>query len=238
MLAIAVVRFTLTRFIGTLVRRGLISLGTRVTLLRVIDLTLLSLFIIVSVHILTASLTPYAIIAILGLLVLTLFFYEVREFTAYITLQMFKHIRGRSVEVYLPGFTSPIKGRVIDLTPFTSVIEDMHGNKIYVANSLLINSIIREHNPSINIRLILSFNEGEDIVELFNKIKSTLKEIELGPFRFSEDYISIRSLNKDSLVVDIRLTALALPIRNPDLLRILNQLSKALTPYNPVLEVI
>ncbi|MEM1983103.1 MAG: hypothetical protein QW267_04360 [Sulfolobales archaeon] len=237
---IAIIRYLLGKFISSLVQRGSISAGTKVTLIRMIDLGLLSAFLIISVNIVTASLTPYAIVAILGLLVMTFFFYEVKQFAAYITLQMFKHVKGRNAEIFLQGYSEPIKGRVVDLTPLTSVIEDIFGNKIYIPNTLLIESAIKEHNPSINIRIVLSIAgaEGEDVGEIFNKIKAAFKNIDLGPFRFNESHIIIKSLDAESLVIDVRLTAIALPIRSPDVLRVLNQLSKELHKYKPVLAIV
>ncbi|MEM2158401.1 MAG: hypothetical protein QXO72_05250, partial [Sulfolobales archaeon] len=196
---IAIIRYLLGKFISSLVQRGSISAGTKVTLIRMIDLGLLSAFLIISVNIVTASLTPYAIVAILGLLVMTFFFYEVKQFAAYITLQMFKHVKGRNAEIFLQGYSEPIKGRVVDLTPLTSVIEDIFGNKIYIPNTLLIESAIKEHNPSINIRIVLSIAgaEGEDVGEIFNKIKAAFKNIDLGPFRFNESHIIIKSLDAE-----------------------------------------
>ncbi len=235
---IVIIRYMLSKFITSLVQRGSISVSTKVTLIRMVDLGLLSAFLIISVNIITASLTPYAIIAILGLIVLTLFFYEVKQFAAYITLQMFKHVKGRNAEIFIQGYSEPIKGRVVDLTPLTSVIEDLFGNKIYVPNTLLIESAIKEHNPSINIRIMLKLREGEDVMELFSNVKSAFKKVDLGSFRFNESYITIKSLDVDTLTIDVRLSTIALPIRNPDILRILNQLSKTLQHYRPVLEII
>lgn len=233
-----VIRYLLGKFISSLVQRGSISASTKVTLVRMIDLGLLSAFLIISVNVVTASLTPYAVVAILGLLVMTFFFYEVKQFAAYITLQMFKHVKGRNAEIFLQGYSEPIKGRVVDLTPLTSVIEDIFGNKIYIPNTLLIESAIKEHNPSINVRAVLNLTGDEDIIELFNKVKTAFKQIDLGPFRFNESHITIKSLDSESLVIDVRLTAIALPIRNPDVLRILNQLSKELHQYKPVLQIV
>lgn len=150
---------------------------------------------------------------------------------------MLKHVKGRYVELYIPGFTQPINGKVVDLTPLTSVVEDIFGNKIYVPNTLLVNSVIKEHNPCITVRIILHTNNSNGLDSIFNEVKTALKNVDLGPFRFNESYITIRSLRSESLTVDIRLSALSLPVRNPDLLRILNQLSKALSNYEPVLEV-
>ncbi|MEM4939061.1 MAG: hypothetical protein QXX69_05880, partial [Sulfolobales archaeon] len=63
-------------------------------------------------------------------------------------------------------------------------------------------------------------------------------DIDLGPFRFNESHIIIKSLDTTTLVIDVRLSAIALPIRNPDVLRILDQLSKSLQKYKPVLEIV
>ncbi|MEM0505588.1 MAG: hypothetical protein QW267_06290 [Sulfolobales archaeon] len=237
-ITIVVIRYVLGKFITSLVQRGGISIGTKATLIRMIDLVLLSSFLIISVNIVTASLTPYAIVAILGILVLTFFYYEVKQFAAYITLQMFKHVKGRNAEIFLHGYSEPIRGRIVELTPLTSTIEDIFGNKIYIPNTLLIESAIKEHNPSINLRIILNLAEGEDVVELFGKVKSAFKNIDLGPFRFNESHITIKSLDTTTLVIDVRLSAIALPIRNPDVLRILDQLSKSLQKYKPVLEIV
>ncbi len=235
---IVIIRYLLGKFVASLVLRGNISAGIKATLVRIIDLALLSAFLIISVNIVTASLTPYAILAILGAIVITLFFYEVKQFAAYITLQMFRHVKGRNAEVFLRGYSEPIKGRVVELTPLTTVMEDLFGNKVYIPNTLFIESAIKEHNPSINLRIILNLVKGEEVGELFNKVKAAFKNVDLGPFRFNESHVIIKSLDTESLVIDVRLSALALPIRNPDILRILDQLSKALHQYKPVLEIV
>lgn len=235
---VVVIRYILSRFLNTLAQRGSISLSTKALLTRLIDLTLLSTFLIISVNIVTASLTPYAVVVVLGLTVLTFFFYDVKQFAAYITLQMFRHVKGRNAEIYVHTVSEPIKGRIVEISPLTSVIEDFFGNKIYIPNTVLVESVIKELNPSISIRLVLSISRNEDVNEVFNEVKRVLKEVDLGPFRFNDNYVVIKSLNSKFLVVDIRLSSIAIPIRNVDILKVLNQLSKALSKYEPVLEVV
>jgi len=235
---VVVIRYILGRFLSSLVQRSSISLSTKTLLTRLIDLTLFSAFLIISINIVTASLTPYAVVVILGFTVLTFFFYDVKQFAAYITLQMFKHVKGRNAEIYVRTASEPIKGRIVEISPLTSVIEDFFGNKIYIPNTVLMESIIKELNPSINIRLVLSIGRDEDVNEIFNNVRKVFKEIDLGPFRFNDSHMIIKSLNSKFLVVDIRLSSIALPIRNADILKVLSQLSKALSKYEPVLEVI
>lgn len=235
---VVVIRYILSRFLSSLTQRGSISLSTRALLTRLIDLTLLSAFLIITVNIVTASLTPYAVVVVLGFIVLTFFFYEVKQFAAYITLQIFRHVKGRNAEIYIRTTSEPIKGRIVEISPLTSVIEDFFGNKIYVPNTVLMDSVIKELNPSITIRLVLSIGKNENVNEVFNEVRRIFKEVDLGPFRFNDSYMIIKSLNSKFLVVDIRLSSIALPIRNTDILKVLNQLSKALSKYEPVLEVI
>jgi hypothetical protein len=234
---VVVIRYILSRFLSSLTQRGSISLSSKALLTRLIDLTLLSAFLIISVNIVTASLTPYAVVIVLGFTVLTLFFYEVKQFAAYIALQMFRHVKGRNAEIYLHTTSEPIKGRIVEISPLTSVIEDFFGNKIYIPNTVLMESVIKELNPSINIRLVLSIKD-EDVNDVFNDVRRVFKEVDLGPFRFNDNHVVIKSLNTKFLVVDIRLSSIALPIRNIDILKVLNQLSRALSKYEPVLEVV
>jgi hypothetical protein len=234
---VVVIRYILSRFLSSLAQRGSISLSSKALLTRLIDLTLLSAFLIISVNIVTASLTPYAVVIVLGFTVLTLFFYEVKQFAAYIALQMFRHVKGRNAEIYLHTTSEPIKGRIVEISPLTSVIEDFFGNKIYIPNTVLMESVIKELNPSINIRLVLSIKD-EDVNDVFNDVRRVFKEVDLGPFRFNDNHVVIKSLNTKFLVVDIRLSSIALPIRNIDILKVLNQLSRVLSKYEPVLEVV
>lgn len=242
LLVALVIRLVVVRFISSLVNRGTISISIKAILVRIIDLILISAVLIVIVNIVTASLTPYAIVVVFGLVALAFFYQEIKQFTAFIALQMFKHVKGRYVEVYIPGFQSPISGRVVELAPLTSVIEDLFGNKIYIPNTLLTSSAIKEYNPSIIIRLVLHINSDTDMDNVFNDVKSAFKNVDLGPFRFNESYLIIRSLDSKvdskSLTIDVRLSALSLPLRNPDLLRILNQLSKTLSKYEPMLGIV
>lgn len=232
---VVLVRYLVAWFVTTLVRRGLISTGTRMILTRIIDILVVIIIAVVVVHTITASLTPYIIVTVIGLLVIVMFYYEIKEFTAFITIQLQRYAKGIWIEVYLPNYSSPIRGRLTEIQPFNSVIEDVYGNKIYIANSVLVNSLIKEFNPSIFLELTVTSHEYLNITEILQ----TIKEVVSGsPFRLDESYMPIKSMSTASVSLVLRLIPLSTPVRASDLYRLMRQISTSLSQYNPIVEVL
>ncbi len=239
-IAIAIlIRYVLVWFITTLMRRGLISVGTKMIMSRIIDIIVIVTVSLILIHIVTASLAPYVIMTVLGLLVLVMFYYEIREFTAFITIQMQRYARGTWIEVYLPGHATPVTGRLVDVQPFNSILEDVYGNKIYMANSVLVNSLIKEYNPSVILQLTVNTSTptGEQLrlSAVFDAIRES---VENSPFRFDETYTPIKSMSMGKVSILIRLVPLTTPVRASDLYKIMNQITMNLKEFDPMIEVL
>ncbi len=229
------IRYLIAWFLSTLMRRGLISAGTKMMMTRILDILVLVIIVMVSVHFITASLAPYIIIIMVGLLVLILFYYEIKEFTAFIALQLQRYARGTWIEVYLPNFNNPLRGRLVDIQPFNSILEDVYGNKIYVTNSVLLNSMIKEYIPSVHIKLTIKIRDYLNI----NEIIETIKEMVSGsPFRFDESFTPIKEMSQDTISLIIRLVPLSTPVRASDLYKIMRQISTELSTYQPSIEIL
>lgn len=233
------IRYVLAWFITTLMRRGLISVGTKMIMSRIIDIIVIVTVSLILIHIVTASLAPYVIMTVLGLLVLIMFYYEIREFTAFITIQMQRYARGTWIEVYLPGHTTPVTGRLVDVQPFNSILEDVYGNKIYMANSVLVNSLIKEYNPSVILQLTVNTSTptGEQL-RLSAMFDTVRESVENSPFRFDETYTLIKSMSMGKVSILIRLVPLTTPVRASDLYKIMNQVTMNLKEFDPKIEVL
>ncbi len=236
-LTIILIRILVSRFLNTLMNRGVITVGTKALIIRFIDVTLVFFILIALLQLLMPQSTVIIATASFLISMLILFYYEVREFIAYINLQLLRHIRGKSYEIMLPNHNKPIYGRILSVDPMTTVIEDIYGKKIYVANSLIVNSIMKEYVPSIQLRLRLSHAEGDPIKVVQDVIES-LKGIELGIFRIDEKKFIIDRIGGGEVVARINAYPLSIPVRLADLVRLADSLTKSLAKYNPVIEFI
>ncbi len=234
-LLVVVIRIILARFITALMNRGRISAGTKSTLIRLIDV--ISIFIIL-VAFLELVVTAYMLVVTVALLIIAsiiLFFYELREFLAYINLQLLRHIHGRTYEFKLPHHDKPVYGRIISIEPLNSTIEDIYGRRIYVSNTLLVNSIMTEYIPSIQLLIKLSHAEG-DPMTVVNDVIDSIKRLELSVFRIDEKKIVIRRIGGGEVSIIIRAFPTSLPVRLSDLLRLVEKINKSLAKYNPVIQ--
>ena len=231
---VVLIRYLVAWFVSTLMNKGVVSLSTKSIIVRVLDLTVIITIILGIVESLTASLTPYIIVLTLAIMLFVLFYYEIREFTAFITMQLQKYARGAWIEAYLPGITLPVRGRIVEIDPFSSIIEDLHGNQIYVANSILVNSLIKEYRPLVTMKISLDLPSTVTIDELLDKVKSIISET---PFRLDESRIPLNSLDQGRLTLTLRLVPLSTPIRSNDLFKVMKRVSNALTGYNPSVNI-
>jgi len=238
-IAVVLTRFLIVWFVNTLASNRVISFSARTIIIKVLDILIIASIIVVSIHLITASLTPYVIAVIIGVLTFLLFYYEIKEFTAFITVHLQKFTKGSWIEIVIPKTGEVLKGRIVDVQLFNSVLEDLHGNKTYIANSLLVNSIIREYRPRIFLRLKLNGLGGNDALmninmKVIDKIKGISSEL---PFRFEESKVFIESVSNSSTTLSVELTPLAIPIRATDVTKLTRYVMNALKELNPEIEI-
>lgn len=232
---VLLIRYLVAWFVSTLTHRGIISLSTKSMMIRILDIVVIIAIILGIVESLTASLTPYIVVLALGIMLFVLFYYEIREFTAFITIQLQKYARGAWIEAYLPGVMTPFRGKIIEIEPFSSVLEDLYGNRVYIANSVLVNSLIKEYRPVITMRISVDAPETLDLEDLITPIKEA---IEGSPFRLDETRTPINSLGGERLTFSLRLIPLSTPVRSNDLYRIMRKINNSLSRFHPVIEII
>ncbi len=231
-----IVRMILVRLLTGLVNRGVLTLGTKLTLVRVVDMIVLLTILLSVLQYFAESLVIYAIIVIFGSIIIVLFYYEIREFTAYISLQLLRYIRGRSLEIYLPGHIAPVSGKIVSIEPFSSIIEDMYGNKIYVANSLLLNSVIKEYVPTIKITLTMNLR-GREVVSIIKDLSDAFRRGEIGAFRLIENQLAIRSVSEHRVKLTIYVSPLSTPVRVNDVVKLVNSIMDMFREHDVVIEI-
>ncbi len=236
-LLVVVVRIILARFITALMNRGRISAGTKATLIRLIDIITVFVILVAFLELVVTFNILILTITLLILASLVLFFYELREFLAYINLQLLRHLHGRNYEIKLPHHDKPIYGRIMSIEPLNSIIEDIYGRRIYVSNSLLVNSIMIEYVPSIQLLIKLSHAEGDPMTVVRDVIE-LIKRLDLGIFRIDEKKIMIKRIGGGEVVLIVRAYPSSLPIRLTDLVKLADTINKSLSKYNPVIEFI
>ncbi len=232
---VVLIRYLVAWFVSTLMNRGIISLSTKSVIIRILDLTVIITIILGIVESITASLTPYIIVLVLGIMLFILFYYEIREFTAFITVQLQKYARGTWIEAYLPNVSTPVRGRIVEIDPFSSIIEDLHGNQLYIANSILVNSLIKEYRPIVTLRVSVDMAPEASLEPLIEKVKEVVEET---PFRLDETRIPLNSLSKDRLTFTLHLIPLSTPVRSNDLFKTLKKINNAIREYNPSINIV
>lgn len=232
---VLLIRYLISWFVSTLRQRGIISASTKSMLIRILDLIVIIVVILGVVESLTASLTPYIVVIALGIMLFVLFYYEIREFTAFITIQLQKYARGTWIEVYLPGQIRPIRGRIIDIEPFNSVLEDLYGSRVYLANSVLVNALIREYTPCVTMRISIDQPQSITLDDVLSVIKDAVRGT---PFRMDETRTPINSVGGNRLTFTLRLIPLSTPVRSTDLYKLMRRISNVLSNYNPYIEII
>ncbi len=235
---IIVLRYFVSRLLSTFYRRGYIGVGTKITITRIMDSIFILIFSLFIIQSYVPSIVTYVVIVIFALLVAILFYYEIREFTAYITLQLVKYIRGRYLEISLPGHHRPIYGRIIAMDPFSSTIEDVYGNRTYVANSLLLHSAIRETSPFIPIRIRIQRTPAIELKEVIDKLTNVMRGEGIAVFRMQEHQIEIEKIDQSEISMFIKVIPASLPVRTNDLLKLIKYIENEFREYNPIIELI
>lgn len=235
------VRFVFSWLIANIAKRGVISSGTRILITRIVDIVVVVMILIGVVGIVTASLVPYVVVFVIALLSLLLFFNEVKEFSAYINIQLMRLRRNPWVEVYLPGIDKPLTCRILDISPFNTTLEDVFGNKIYVPNTVLSNSVYRARQPHVVVRLELSVIHGLASTGDFecSKVISEVSEIARDLlFRVETESTLLRMISSQKAEIVVSLVPAKLPIRASDITRLTTRLSEALKDYKPEIEIV
>ncbi len=232
---VLLIRYLISWFVSTLRQRGLISASTKSMLIRILDLLVIIVVILGVVESVTASLTPYIVVIALGIMLFVLFYYEIREFTAFITIQLQRYARGTWIEVHLPGQIKPLRGRIVEIEPFNSVLEDLYGNRVYMANSVLVKALIREYTPCVSMRISIDQPENITLDDMLQLIKEAVRGT---PFRMDESRVPINSIGGNRLTFTLRLIPLSTPVRSSDLYKMMRKISNMLSRYNPYIEII
>ncbi len=234
-------RFVFSWLVSGIARRGVISAGTKGLVIRILDIAIAVTILIGVVGILTASLVPYVVVFVVGILALLLFYNEVREFSAYINIQLMRLRRNPWVEVYLPGIDRPLTCRILEISPFNTILEDVFGNKIYVPNTVLSNSVYKARQPNVVLRIVLNVFDGMINVGSFNYSDITAKISEVARdvlFRVESEGALLKVMNSRRTEVIINLVPAKLPIRTADISRLVTRLSDELKDYKPEIEVL
>jgi hypothetical protein len=234
-LLLIITRIILVRFLGALMSRGRISAPTKATLSRLIDLIVVFTTIVVFLEVVVSMEVLVLTVAVIIIIIFLLFYYELREFLAYINLQLQRHLHGRSYEFLLPNHPQPVYGRIISIEPLSSIIEDIYGRRIFVSNTLLVNGIIREYIPAVELRLTLH-HRASSPEEVISDIASSIRELKLGIFRIDDKKIFVEKYGAQEAIVRIRAHPTSLPIRISDLAKIVESINKSLEKYDPIIE--
>ena len=235
------VRFIFSWLITSISKRGVISSGTRILVTRIVDIVIVVMILIGVAGIVTASLVPYIVVFVIAILSLLLFYNEVKEFSAYINIQLMKLRRNPWVEVYLPGIDKPITCRVLDISPFNTTLEDVFGNKIYVPNTVLSNSVYRARQPHVVLRLGLSVihriaSTGDfDCNKVVSKVNEVARDV---LFRVETENVLLRMIDPQKVEIVVSLVPAKLPIRASDVTKLTTKLSEVLKDYRPEIEVV
>ncbi|MGC8975436.1 MAG: hypothetical protein ACP5KB_04480 [Thermoprotei archaeon] len=237
----ATLRFVISWLIANIAKRGVISPGTKILITRIIDIVIIVMILIGVVSIVTASLVPYVVVFVIALLSLLLFYNEVKEFSAYINIQFMRLRKNPWVEVYLPGIDKPLTCRILDISPFNTVLEDVFGNKIYVPNTVLSNSVYRARQPHVVVRLGLSITHGIastgdfDCGRIVSKVSEVARDV---LFRVETESTLLRVISPQKAEIVVSLVPVKLPVRATDVTRLTTKLSEALKDYMPEIEVV
>ncbi len=235
---ILVIRVLLGRLISTLYQRGIISIGTKITLTRVLDTGAVIAAIIVVLQSYAMAATTYLVIFLLAAFIVTIFYYEIKGFTAYISLQLLRYIKGKYLEIRLPNQFKPIYGRIVSMEPFSSTIEDVNGERVYVANSLLVNAVVKESMPFIPIRIKVRMSSGDSLREVIDDIVNVFRRGLVNVFRVDESRIIVSRVTSSEAEIIVYAITMAIPVRLSDIIKLLDILRIELSKYDPVIEVL
>ncbi len=238
LIVLVVLRYFINRLMLTLYRKGYIGIGTKITIMRIMDSIFILVFALFIIQSYIPSIVTYAVIIIFAVLVTILFFYEIREFTAYISLQLLKYIRARYLEIKLPGHAKPIYGRIVSMDPFSSTIEDVFGNKTYIANSLLLSAAISEVSPFIHLRIRVRREAEKPLHNVLHEVLNVFKQSGVAVFRVNEEQVKLEKISANEIVLCLRLIPVTSPIRISDVVKLIRHIEDKLKDYNVVIELL
>jgi len=236
-LVVVIIRFFVSKVLSSLVQRGSITLGTKSAIMRFVDLAAIVAVVITIIHAVTVAYEAIIAIVLLIVVGVMLFFYELKEFAAFVNLQLLRPLRGKTFEILLPHHEKPIHGRIVAVDLLNSLIEDTSGRKIYVANSLLSNAVFKEYYPYIALRITLK-SRGKGVEQAINEVIKCLARVSTGLFRIEEREIEIEKIGVDEVVLRVPVHPTAAHIRSSDIARLVEELVKELKDHNPVIEVL
>lgn len=238
-----VIRYLFVRFLRTLENRNIITVTTRALITRILDTIIIISIAIVTVQIITAELTQYIIVLAIGVFMFILFYYEIKEFTAFIAIQLERRVLKTWIEIYPPNSNSVIRGKIIEIQPFSSIIEDIYGNKMHIANSILLHSLIKEYTPNVQLKITIVPSEILNNSEIFKSIKDTATNMPLSsydiyyiiqqlltrtltnsPFRIDEQSVMLKNISKDSITFTIKLIPHQVPLRTIDIYKLIKEI--------------
>ncbi len=238
-----IIRYLFSRFLGVLQDRGIVTGAFKALIIRILDTLIIIFVAIIAVQIITAELIQYIIILIIGVLFFILFYYEIKEFIAYIALQFERKTLKTWLEIYPPNSNNVIRGKVIEILPSSSIIEDIYGNKIRIANSILLHSLIKEYIPHIQLKITVSLKEILKNSEIFKFIKDVTDNMSFNSydiyyvtrqllnrsltssiFKIDERSITLKNIDKDFLTCIVKLIPPQTPLRKSDIDKVIKDI--------------
>lgn len=234
---IVLIRLAISYLMSSLVEHGRITHVTKSAFMKLLDLILFFTAIVVALQTFFAPYQVFVALSVLVALIAITFFYELREFNAYINLQLTRRLRGRIFEIHLPNHNQPIYGKISSIDLFESTIEDIYGRKIHVPNSLLAKAVLREHVHSIVLRIALRSSVSKPL-ERLHEIVSAIKKMDFEVFRLDEVKVMVDEMSDDSVSLKVVVNPTVVPIRATDVAELINKVRSQLSEYNPVVRVV
>lgn len=228
-------RILLGRFLGGLVKRGVIHPNIRGIVLRIIDWVILIVIIVAVLSIFTevATLSLPILLAVIILLVIN--WRTIREFTSYLELNILRHIYTGYYEISLPTGKT-IRGKIAETTPTSSIVEDVYGYRYHVTNTLLLESVFKEVAPGVIIRLYVE-DPARPAVELVEDIIDKLLALNHPIFRFDVKKTVIEGITSNKWRIVLHFIASSPVIRPTDIASLLSAIRQQLAEYKIDLEV-
>ncbi|MCY0868872.1 MAG: hypothetical protein OWQ48_06590 [Desulfurococcus sp.] len=229
-LTVIIVRIVVSRLLNELVLRGSISVNIREVTLKILDIAV----IIILVGTATIIFIPQywgilAVLGLLGLTILLLLIYPVSSYIAIVALQMRFQLKGRFYEILLPGSSKSLHGRIVDSTIYHSIVEDEHGVIHYVPNAQLARSVLKPYTPRVVFEVAVRLPGGGslDLVELEEAIAGKLEEYGYPGFKDVKDVSVVRASGSE-LVFRVVFYPISIPVRKDSLRRLVVDLRSTL----------
>ncbi|GEM_PF-1850889 len=224
-LLVITVRFITGRLLKALVVRGVLSPRGREIVTRLIDLV--GFFVVFSTTILLFSPQSWIVLVLIGVFALVVFiamFDIIKPYIAGLAIQMSPIFKAKSLDIAIPGYNNIISGKLVKTDSQYLVIQDVFGNEYYVRNDIILHSIIRI--TPIYVRLVVEITYKEICKDLASKVSEIIQA--LGSLKtplFKEDIkVSLLEASSKRIIIGLKLHPMSLPIRQSDLLRVVNDI--------------